>query len=177
VSTTTKPNYAQPAFIGGLVMGVLSALPLVSAGNLCCCLWVVCGGGVAAYLLQQNQSSPITPGDGALVGLLAGLIGAVVQMLVGIPIGLLVAPMERAMLQRVIDAAGSMPPELRDTFERFSRADAEFSISFFILRRVFGLFIWMFVGGIFSTIGGLLGAVIFKKSLPPGVIDAGPTTL
>jgi hypothetical protein len=110
VSTTTKPNYAQPAFIGGLVMGVLSALPLVSAGNLCCCLWVVGGGALAAYLLQQNESGAITPGDGALVGLLAGLIGAVVQTLVGIPIGLLVAPMERAMLQRVIDAAGSMPP-------------------------------------------------------------------
>ena len=54
-------------------MGVLSALPLVAAGNLCCCLWVVSGGVVAAYLLQQNQSAPITPGDGALVGLLAGV--------------------------------------------------------------------------------------------------------
>lgn len=174
MSTTTKPNYAQPAFIGGLVMGVLSALPLVSAGNLCCCLWVVGGGALAAYLLQQNESGAITPGDGALVGLLAGLIGALVQTLVGIPIGLLVAPMERAMLQRVIDAAGSMPPELRDGLERFSRTDMQSNISFFILRRLIGLFLWMFVGGIFSTIGGLLGAAIFKKNLPPGVIDAPP---
>jgi len=66
VSTTTKPSYGQPAFIGGLVMGVLSALPLVSAGNICCCLWVVTGGLVAAYLLQQNQAMPISPADGAL---------------------------------------------------------------------------------------------------------------
>ena len=58
-------------------MGVLSALPLINAGNVCCCLWVVSGGVVAAYVLQQNQTAPITPGDGALVGLLAGLIGAV----------------------------------------------------------------------------------------------------
>jgi hypothetical protein len=48
------------------------------------------------------------------------------------------------------------------------------NISFFILRRVIGLFLWMFVGGIFSTIGGLLGAAIFKKNLPPGVIDVPP---
>ena len=35
---------------GGLVMGVLSALPLVGPfGNACCCLWVVSGGLVAAY--------------------------------------------------------------------------------------------------------------------------------
>ena len=40
-------------------MGVLSALPLVAAGNLCCCLWVVSGGAIAAYLLQQNQSAPL----------------------------------------------------------------------------------------------------------------------
>jgi len=158
-------------------MGVLSALPLVSAGNLCCCLWVVGGGALASYLLQQNQTGAITPGDGALVGLLAGLIGAVVQLIVGIPIGLLVAPMERAILQRVIEAAGSMPPELRDALDRFSRADGEFNLSFFFVRRLFGLFAWMFVGGIFSTIGGLLGAVMFKKDLPPGTVDVGPTSI
>src|SRR3954453_22474555 len=97
-----------------MVMGVLSALPLVAAGNLCCCMWVVSGGAIAAYLLQQNQSTPIAPGDGALVGLLAGLIGAFVQFAVAIPVGILIAPMERAMLQRVLDMAGSIPPQLSD---------------------------------------------------------------
>ena len=38
----------QPAFWGGLFIGVLSALPLVNAGNCCCCLWVLCGGALAA---------------------------------------------------------------------------------------------------------------------------------
>ena len=54
----------QPAILGGVLIGVLSALPIVSAGNLCCCLWVVLGGVVAAYLLQQNQSTPLNVGDG-----------------------------------------------------------------------------------------------------------------
>jgi len=105
-------------------MGVLSALPLIAAGNVCCCMWVVAGGAIAAYLLQQNQSTPITPGDGALVGLLAGLIGAFVQFAVAIPVGILVAPMERAVLQRVLDMAGTMPPDMRDMLERYSRSDA-----------------------------------------------------
>ena len=87
-------------------MGVLSALPIIAAGNVCCCLWVVSGGVVAAYLFQQNQTTPITPADGALVGLLAGLAGAFVQVLVKIPIDILVAPMELAMLQRVLDMGG-----------------------------------------------------------------------
>ena len=74
-------------------MGVLSALPLVAAGNLCCCLWVVSGGAIAAYLLQQNQSTPITPGDGALAGLFAGLVGAAIYLVLSIPISFLMAPM------------------------------------------------------------------------------------
>src|SRR5512142_1663073 len=104
----------QPALFGGLVMGALSALPIVSAGNLCCCLWVVSGGVVAAYFLQQNQSTPVTQGDGALVGLYAGLIGAIVYLVLSIPITFIVAPMERLAMQRIIELGGEMPPQLRD---------------------------------------------------------------
>ena len=93
--TTSKTN---PVLVGGLVMGVLSALPIISAGNLCCCLWIISGGLVAAYVLQQNQPTPITPGDGALVGLLAGLAGAGIYLVLSIPITFLVAPLQRQVL-------------------------------------------------------------------------------
>jgi hypothetical protein len=179
VSTTTKPSYAQPALIGGVVMGVLSALPLVAAGNLCCCLWIVSGGAIAAYLLQQNQSTPLTPGDGALVGLLAGLVGALVQFLVSIPIGILVAPLERAMLERVIEMAGTMPPEMRDALGRYTGASGEFSIGLMILRKIAELIFWLFVSAIFSTLGGLLGAMVFRRQAPPhnpNVIDIPPAS-
>src|SRR5438477_7737459 len=91
-STPTKAGLLQPALIGGAVMGALSALPIIAAGN-CCCLWLVSGGAVAAYVLQQNQETSITPGDGALAGLLAGLVGAVVYLVLSVPITLLMAPM------------------------------------------------------------------------------------
>src|SRR5436190_23965148 len=104
-----RASLTQPALIGGVVMGVLSALPIVSVGNACCCLWVVSGGVVAAYVLQQNQPAPITPADGALVGLLAGVFGAVVVTALSIPINLLVGPSERRMLERVLDQIGNLP--------------------------------------------------------------------
>ena len=154
-------------------MGVLSALPLVAAGN-CCCLWVIGGGVVAAYLLQQNQAAPLTPADGALVGLLAGLIGAIVHFVVSIPVDLLVAPMERAILQKMIETF-TLPPEARDVIERYGRRDREMSGAFFIISRLIGLMFWLFLGAVFSTLGGLLGALIFRKTPPPpGVIDIPP---
>jgi hypothetical protein len=144
-------------------MGVLSALPFVAAGNLCCCLWVVSGGLVAAYLLQHNQAAPITPGDGAAVGLIAGLIGALVQFVVAVPVGILVAPMEQLMLGRLTDVAGNMPPDMRDALERYASQSRHLGIAGMIALRVVGLVFALFVGSIFSTLGGLLGAVIFRK--------------
>ncbi len=67
---------AQPILLGGLFIGVLSALPIVSVAN-CCCLWIIGGGVLTAYLLQQSQPRPIQPLDGALGGFLAGVLGAI----------------------------------------------------------------------------------------------------
>jgi uncharacterized protein YqgC (DUF456 family) len=175
VSTTTSANYTHPALIGGLVLGVLSALPIVAAGNLCCCLWVVSGGVVASYIFQQNHTGPMSPGDGALVGLLAGLVGAFVQTIVSIPVEILVAPMERAMLLRFMDIARNMPPEMRDALDRYSSSGAPFGVIGAILRRVIGLMFMLCIGAIFSTLGGLLGALIFRKESPAGTIDVAPT--
>ena len=156
----------QPALIGGLVIGVLSSLPIVSAGNVCCCLWVVSGGAVAAYLLQQNQTTPISPGDGALVGLFAGLIGSGVGFIISIPLSLMMAPMQRAMMQRFLENAGDMPPAFRQLMENFTAPTAAGFLGQLAVRTVifgFTLVIW----SIFATLGGLLGAAIFKKSPPP----------
>jgi len=166
------PSYAQPAFIGGLVMGVLSALPVVNLGNCACCMWVVLGGVVAAYVLQQNQSRPITAGDGALVGLLAGLIGGVVTSVINIPIAYFIAPFQRQMLERIIEMSGNMPPEFRDAVNRYGSGGAPLALV--VAGKIFGLMFLMCIGAVFSTVGGVLGAAIFKKQTPPGMIDVTP---
>lgn len=150
---------AQPVLIGGLVMGVLSALPLVSAANLCCCLWVTSGGLVAAYLLQQGETAPITYGDGALVGLQAGLAGAVVYLILSIPITLLLLPFEHEMLARVFARLDRMPPELREFASSRIGVAIGIAVGFMVMTAA---------GSIFSTMGGLLGVVLFGKPTPPG---------
>jgi hypothetical protein len=144
--------------VGGLVMGALSALPIISAGNLCCCLWIISGGVVAAYVLQQNQPTPIVPSDGALVGLLAGIVGACIYLVLSVPITFLIAPMQRQVLERLMDRVNNVPPEFREFMDRSVAGPLSFAINFVLM---------LMLGAIFSTIGGLLGAVFFRKGLPP----------
>jgi hypothetical protein len=154
-------------------MGVLSALPIVSVGNFCCCLWVVSGGVIAVYVLQQNQPVPITPADGALVGLLAGIFGAIVMTVVSIPIGLLVGPLERRLVERMLDMAGNMPSEIRDALERLREGGGRMTV----LAGIGSFMLWLCVGAIFSTLGGLLGTAMFRKPAPPpGTIDIPPSS-
>lgn len=142
--------------------GALSALPIVSAGNFCCCMWVVAGGAVAAYLLQQNQAEPIDPGDGALVGLFAGIIGTFVYLVIAVPLSILTAPIERQLMERLFERLGNLPPNFREYADFASNPFAR-AIAIFI---DFGF--RLIVGAIFSPLGGLLGAVFFrKKSAPP----------
>jgi hypothetical protein len=140
--------------VGGAVVGVLSALPVISAGNFCCCLWIVSGGIVAAYVLQQNDPAPISTGDAALAGLCAGMAGAVICLILSIPITLVFAPLESRFLERLSDYTGNMPPELRDTMTNYAMQGAGLVVKFFGM---------LFVGSGFSTLGGLLGAAMFRK--------------
>jgi len=154
----------QPALVGGLVTGVLSALPIVSAGNLCCCLWVVGGGVVAAYYLQQGRATPVAPGDGAFIGLLAGLAGAFVYLVVSIPITLLTAPMQRVIMERLIEN-GNLPPEFREYLGSYAGG---------FIGLAFGFVAMLVAGAVFSTLGGLVGAVYFGRQAPARAADAPP---
>ena len=160
----------QPALWGGVAIGVLSALPLVSAGNCCCCLWVLVGGGLAAYLRQQNTPYQITPSEGAIVGVMAGLIGAVVGSILAIPLQMMTGPMQQQMIERVLAENPDVPPEMRAWLDWFA-----LSSSMWIIGLLFSLVIY----AIFGTLGGLIGAAMFKKQGPPappaGTIDVPPS--
>ena len=164
MSTTTN-KYAQPALIGGLVFGVLSALPSVSFGNFCCCMWGIGGGVVAAYLLQSNQELPVAPGDGALVGILAGLAGAGIQFILSIPIDLVIGPWEQRFGQRLLEMTNN--PQMQDMLRNGLEDAARGGVAAVIARRFLVLVLMLFVGTAFSTIGGVLGALMFKKAPPP----------
>jgi hypothetical protein len=151
----------QPALYGGLLIGVLSALPIVSIGNCCCCLWVVLGGMLAVYLRQQNSPFAVTSAEGALVGLLAGLFGGVLGVLLSIPIDMAMGPFTRQMLDWIMSQNPDIPSDYREMFERAGGGGvgpAGIAIK---------LMISTITGAIFGMLGGLLGVALFKKNAPP----------
>jgi hypothetical protein len=152
-------KHLQPALVGGLFIGVLSALPIVWFGN-CCCLWVIGGGVIAAYLMQNASPLAITVGDGALGGLMAGLIGAVVDAIVSVPIRLMTGPLQMRLWQRFAENARDMPDSLRGLMEQGGMNGG------LLIGMIAGFILMLVIGAIFATIGGMLGAAIFSRGKP-----------
>jgi hypothetical protein len=151
----------KPALIGGLVMGVLSALPGISLGNCCCCAWLVTGGLLAAYLLQSKTVEPLALGDGALVGLLAGLFGAVAGVIISVPMKLLAGPFQQRLIERIAEAQPNLPDNVRQAIDNMGATGVT------VAGAVMSFLAMLVLGAIFSTLGGLLGAFFFKKKAAP----------
>jgi len=103
----------QPALLGGLFIGILSALPIIGAFNACCCLWVVVGGLLTTYLMQQNDPMPIETSTAAA---------------------------QREAMDQVFSQMGDVPPEMVEMIERFSTGPAALLITAAVTIPVFAVF-------------------------------------
>jgi hypothetical protein len=151
-------NKLKPALIGGVLLGLLSAIPVVNLVNVCCCLWALIGGLLASYLYIKNSPAPASAGDGAILGALAGLVGAVIVVVIGIPISIIAGGITRELLIRLIENVNPGQAEaIRIQMEAGSTiAGAIVNGSILAVLLI-----------IFSTIGGLLGVPIFEKRKGP----------
>jgi hypothetical protein len=148
----------QPLLLGGLFIGVLSALPIVQLCN-CCCVWIVGGGALAAYLQQQHQPAPMTVLDGARAGLFAGLIGALVWLIVTQALDVVLAPLQERVISEVLRNARDFPPEVRSILENADRSGG-YAFSFALM---------LIFGSLAAALGGAAGAAYFRKDVPPAL--------
>ena len=142
-------NKLKPALLGGLIVGVLSAIPLV---NYCCCIWTLGGGVLAAYLYIQSSPTPVKIGDGAIVGGLAGVIGGVIYFVLSLPIN-------------IFFGMAAMEAQL-------SRSGIQLPFSGMVLLIISSLLGAVILAGL-TTLGGILGVAIFEKR-KDGVAPAPP---
>ena len=147
-------NKLKPAIIGGVVIGLLSIIPIVSLGNICCCLWAILGGVLATYLYVKDSPVPASPGDGAILGAIAGAVGGLIAIVLGIPISIVAGGITREIFIRIMESINPSQVEMM-------RAQMLAGVS--IVREIVNGIILAVLLVIFSTIGGLLGVPIFEK--------------
>ncbi|HKR12543.1 MAG TPA: hypothetical protein VJT15_10825 [Pyrinomonadaceae bacterium] len=156
-------NKVKPAVIGGVVLGLLSAIPFVNFVNACCCLWAILGGMLASNLYVKNSSKPATAGDGAIVGAIAGAVGAVIYLVLGIPLSILSETAMRGVLVSLMERADPRQAEL---FARQMEAAGTSIVSTIVYGLIFAVLLF-----VFTIIGGLIGIPLFEKrkggSVPP----------
>jgi hypothetical protein len=144
----------KPAVIGGVVLGLLSVIPIVNWVNFCCCLWAIAGGVLAAQLYIKNSPTQVSVGEGAMLGAIAGVIGGAIYVVVGVPVNLLVGG---AVAGLFMSLAENFNPEQADMIRRQMMAP----------QNIVGEIVRGFIGAIFlvifSTVGGLLAIPIFEK--------------
>jgi len=140
-------NKLKPALLGGLIVGILSSIPLL---NYCCCIWGIGGGALAGFLYIKSSPVPVKVGEGAVIGLLSGIIGAVLYFIIGVPIAYFIS-------------GGNIEETLRGTGLQLPAG-----LSGLMLFVISGLIagVTLFV---LSIIGGLLSVPIFekRKDVPP----------
>lgn len=144
----------KPALIGGVLVGLLSAIPFVNMVNICCCLWAILGGAIASFIYIKNSPTPAGPGDGAVLGLLAGVVGALIYIVIGIPIGILMGSAMTGMMGRLME---NVDPSQAEAMRR--QLEASQTVAGAIVNGLITAVLLV----IFSTIGGLLGIPIFEK--------------
>lgn len=145
-------NKLKPALLGGLIVGLLSAIPIL---NYCCCIWAIAGGGLAGFLYIKNSPTPVPTGDGAIVGALSGVVGGLIYLVIGLPILLLVG-------------TGEMEAQLR-------RSGIEMPMSGTLLLVVSALIAAVCLL-VLATLGGLLSIPIFEKRKADGPPPPPPAT-
>lgn len=138
----------KAALIGGAIAGVLSAIPIL---NNCCCLWAIGGGILAIFMYTKSTRAVMAPGDGAMLGAVAGGVGALIYLVVGLPILLVVG--------------------VASVTTQMAQAGVEMPFSGLVLAIVIALIVAVGVFG-FTVLGGVIGAAIFGK--PKGVVPPPP---
>lgn len=143
-------SFLLSSLIAGVVIGLLGNLPLLNFVNCILCLWVWVGGLLAVYVygrFQRSQTS-LSPAQGAGLGALSGLIGALVGALIFLGTSALSMPLMQG-LARSLQLEGDLPFLMGGAGESLTAA-----LIFLALDVV--------LYPLFGALGGLIGVAVLK---------------
>jgi hypothetical protein len=150
----------RAALTGGVTLGLLSSIPPISFMNMCCCVWVIGGGALASYLYVRRSPQPVLLGQGAELGVLAGIAGTIVSHSIGIPLGLILGnSFNQFLLKAFQNFNPQVAEEMRKQMEIAQAQTFAQKLPVILATAAFNSVIYI----AFATLGGLLGVKLFEK--------------
>lgn len=162
-----RPGIVLPALYGGIIMGVISAVPGLNLLNCFCCAGIMLGGFLAVFFYKKDLTAgmpSLTSADGLKLGALAGVFGAVVSIILSRLVTMMLGGVDEQMMKDLVESMGladQLPPGTMEQIGEGLGAGMGFLqiVVTFVIDPLFGL------------IGGLIGSSVFKeKQMAP----AGP---
>jgi hypothetical protein len=135
--------------IAGAVSALLSAIPIINFVNCLLCAWLWLGGIFAVWLYRKNAGGPtlVDTGRGAVIGLVAGLFGAVVASILTAIVGAGAPALPAETMAQLEDQLG-------EAAEVITNPGASLAV---------GILFNLILYPLFGAIGGLIGAAVFKN--------------
>ncbi len=149
-----KPDKLIPALIGGTIIAGLSSVPIINFINCFCCAGVIIGGYFSVYFYHRNLRQfdlPLTYGDGALVGIMAGIFG----VLFSYALNLLFGTNVDQVMDQMMSMMDTVPPEVEDMVELLKANQGKLMLASMAMGLVIDI--------IFGMLGGILGVSMLNK--------------
>jgi hypothetical protein len=115
------------------------------------------GGWLTVWFLNKQRPGGVKYGDGALGGVLSGLIGAFVATIISIPIQMIFLTPEAVEAMKAQFEQGQMPPQFTEWITWALQP------GFNLSRTLISLLVNMFGLGLFAMLGGIIGAAIYAR--------------
>lgn len=150
------PSRTQSILLGGLVVGILST-SVLGFINILCCAGVIIGAMVGVWHYTEEHQLTIESGQGAIIGALAGVVGAILagvfnQILMALGLDFFSQGMREMMMQQF---GGEMSPEQMEMMQQNQGGSPLFML--------IGVAFNMVLFSIFGAVGGAIGASVFQK--------------
>ena len=161
------PDKKIPALYGGIIMGLISAIPFLNIVNCLCCAGIMLGGFLAVMFYKNNftpDTPPFTAGDCMAVGALAGVVGAFVDTILSLLFIALFGNVAQEFILNLIQNMNLQIPE--EVMRQIEESLREEMGGFRIIKN---FFLGLVINTLFGLLGGLIGYSIFKpKPSAPG---------
>jgi len=148
-----KPGMFKPALIGGAIAGVLSGIPFL---NCLCCIWIIGGAMLASYLLAKDSPMDLSAGDGAVVGILSGIVATVMRLFMSL---LPLQAYYREFIQKLTESLAEYMEEMPSGWENILEREGGESAFMFMV----GLMITAVFFAALGALGGIIGVSLFGK--------------